>query len=228
MTVSPLPRPKPEDQHRPLSSGRENMNPKDIGFIALIAEDLRTHDCDPLSPGFLALAIHRFGNLRMSVRRRVLRAPLSLAYKLAHHTSIALWGIDLPYNARLGRRLRIEHHGAIFVGPWSLGDDVTIRHAATIGLLRRGERMVPIIGNGVEVGPGACIVGGIEIGDGCYVGPNTVVAESLPAGTQVLGVPAQRVDLEALVARPVSDAGAASKVGTSRVLTHDAVAVVSS
>jgi serine O-acetyltransferase len=201
MTVEPLARPPLEAQHRPLSPGAENMNPKGIGFLPLIAEDFRTHGKNPLSAGFLALAIHRFGNLRMSVRTRALRAPLTLVYRVAHEASIALWGIDLPYNARLGRRLHLAHHGAIFVGPWSLGDDVTIRHSATIGLIRRSGKLVPIIGNNVEVGPGACIVGGIEIGDGCFIGPNTVVGESLPPGTHVLGVPARKIDLEKLLAR---------------------------
>jgi serine O-acetyltransferase len=198
MSIKPLARPPIELQEGPLPRGDENLNPSDIGLRELIAEDYRTHGSDPLSPGFLALTIHRLGNWRMGVRSKLLRAPLTLAYRVAHEASIALWGIDLPYNSRLGRRLRFAHHGCVFVGAWSIGDDVTIRHSVTIGLNRRGTKLAPIIGNGVEIGPGACIVGGIEIGDDCYIGANSVVGDSVPAGTQVLGVPARKVELSKL------------------------------
>jgi serine O-acetyltransferase len=208
MSVAPLARPPIEEQDGPLPLGDADLNPRDIGFAALIAEDLRTHGGDPLSPGFLALAIHRFGNWRMGVRSKLLRAPLTLAYRVAHEASIALWGIDLPYNSRLGRRLRFGHHGCVFVGAWSIGDDVTIRHSVTIGLNRRGEKLAPIIGNGVEIGPGACVVGGIEIGDGCYIGANTVINEDLAPGTHVLGVPARKIELEKVAApEPLQAAG---------------------
>ena len=61
--------------------GARNQNPADIGFFALIAEDFRTHDRDPLQPGFWAVALHRFGNWRMGIRWKLVRAPLTLLYR---------------------------------------------------------------------------------------------------------------------------------------------------
>jgi serine O-acetyltransferase len=110
---------------------------------------------------------------------------------------IALWGIDLPYNAKIGRRFHIQHHGGLHLGAQVVGDDVRVRHSATIGLARRTERnAAPVIGNRVEIGPGACIVGQIHVGDDCYIGANTVLADDLPPGTSVLGVPARTVALD--------------------------------
>jgi serine O-acetyltransferase len=187
---------------KPLAVGDTNENPRDLPFAALLLEDFRTHGSDLRSPGFWALSVHRFGNLRMSVRSRSLRAPLTALYWAAYHSVIAAWAIELPYNAKIGRRFRIGHHGGLHLGARAVGDDVYVRHTATIGLARRTDQShAPTIGNRVEIGPGACIVGGIHVGDDCFVGPNTVLADSLPPGTTVLGVPARIVDLEQHVER---------------------------
>jgi len=185
---------------RALALGDTNQNPPGISFPALIAEDFATHGHDPLSPGFWSLAVCRFGNWRMSVKPRALRGPLTMAYRAARHAVIALWGIDLPYNSQIGRRLRIVHHGGFFLGAWSVGDDVTIRHCATIGLIRRGDDRAPIIGDRVEIGPGACIVGDITVGDDAYVGPNAVVTQDVPPGATAFGNPGRLVNLADLLA----------------------------
>jgi serine O-acetyltransferase len=180
----------------PLATGDQNENPEGVGLFELLAEDFRTNGSDARSPGFWALAVHRLGNARMAVKNQALRAPLSLAYRAAHFGIIAAFGIDLPYNSKIGRRLRIGHHGCLHMGARVVGDDCHIHHSATIGLAKRTERSTaPIIGDRVEIGPGACIVGGIEVGDDCYIGANTVLADSLPRGTAVLGVPARVVKL---------------------------------
>jgi len=183
---------------RGLSHGDRDQNPSGIGLLALIREDLRTHDDDLLAPGFWALCVQRLGNARMRVPAGILRAPLSVAYRAAFHGVIALWGIDLPYNVRVGRRLRIEHHGCLILGARSIGDDVIIRHSVTIGLTRRNGAEFPEIGNRVEIGPGACIVGGIQIGDDVYIGPNTVVGRDVRAGTAVVGLPPRTLELSEL------------------------------
>jgi serine O-acetyltransferase len=185
------------DPDKPLSRGDANLNPPDLGLGELLLEDYRTHGHDPRAAGFWALAVHRLGNARMDVRTRALRVPLSAMYRLAYHAVIAAFGIDLPYNSKIGRRFHIEHHGGLHLGAKAVGDDVRVRHTATIGLARRSEQTAaPVIGNGVEIGPGACIVGAIHLGDGSYVGANTVVADSLAPGAAALGVPGHVVDLD--------------------------------
>ncbi len=190
----------------PMPPGDGNANPADIGIFELIEEDYETHGRSLLSPGFIALSVHRMGNWRMGVRSATLRAPLTAAYRAAYHSVIALFGIDLPYNMRLGRRVRFEHHGCIVMGAWSVGDDVIIRGPATIGLARPDGHDSPIIGNRVEIGPRACVGGRISVGDDAFVCPNTVLTEDLPAGATALGNPCRRVDLDKILEPTASDA----------------------
>jgi serine O-acetyltransferase len=139
------------------------------------------------------------------VRPAAVRAPLSVLYRAAHRAAIAMWGIDLPYNSKIGRRFRIAHHGSFHLGARVVGDDVLIRHAATIGLADRHDLTTcPVIGNRVEIGPGACVVGKIHVGDDSYVGPNSVVADDVPPGSTALGVPAREVGLDQYLEKPKS------------------------
>lgn len=181
-----------------LPPGDRDENPHDIDLLELLAEDFRTYGRDPLAPGFWAVAVHRFGNWRMGVRSKLLRAPLTVAYRAAFHSVIALWGIDLPYNVKIGRRVRIDHHGCVLLGAHRIGDDVTIRGSVTVGVRQRGGLAFPTIGDRVEIGPGACIVGGIRIGDDCVIGPNTVIAYSMRPGTALLGIPPRPIQIAEL------------------------------
>lgn len=185
----------------PLPPGDHDANPAGISFPQLIAEDFATHGRSLTSAGFWALAVHRFGNWRMGIQSPLMRAPFSIAYRAAYHAAIAVLRIDLPYNVCIGRRLRIQHGGCVVVGAWKIGDDVILRGPVTIGLSRRDELHTPVLGHGVEVGPRACIVGNVHVGDGAFVAPCTVLTEDLPAGGAALGNPCRRVNPVTLEAR---------------------------
>ena len=162
-----------------------------MGYLALIAEDFRTHDRDPLRPGFWALVVHRFGAWRYGVRPRFLRAPFYLAYRLAFAAVQALTGIEIPCEVRLGRRLRIEHHSGIIVnGDATLGDDCVIRNGVTIGVRSTGVPGSPALGHRVDVGAGAKILGPVRIGNDVAVGANAVVLIDVPDWSIAVGVPA--------------------------------------
>lgn len=49
------------------------------------------------------------------------------------------------------------------------------------------------IGDNVWIGEGVCIMPGVEVGDGCTIGANSVVTKSVPANTVVAGVPANAI-----------------------------------
>jgi serine O-acetyltransferase len=176
----------------PLPRGDRNQNPRGVGLWALLTEDLRTHDGDWSAPGFWAVAVHRLGNARMAIRPKLLRAPFSLLYRAAATTVNWLWGIDLPYTARLGRRVRLWHHGGMVLGARAIGDDVHIRHNTTFGVLNRNALSgKPIIGDRVDLGVGVGIFGAVTIGADAVVGPHSVVLHDLPPAAVVLGVPAR-------------------------------------
>jgi len=198
--------------------GDTNENPRGIGLGALVAEDFRTNGSRLTSPGFWALAVHRFGNWRMGIRSKPLRAPLTLVYDAAYRGVLNLWGIDMPYNVKVGRRLRIDHHGALLMGAREIGDDVHVRHHATLGLRRLNDTVFPTIGNRVEIGPGACITGNIHVGDDAIVCGNSVLLRDVAPGRVVAGAPAVPIDLEAETrspgAAPAVPAGAPAAAGS--------------
>ena len=185
-----------------MNDGARNMNPVGIGFWALVAEDFRTHGRDWGSQGFWALFWHRFGNWRMSVRPRVLRLPFSLVYKLMFKGCQWFGGICLPYTVIVGRRVKLEHFGGMILVADKIGDDVILRQNTTFGISHLADLSGrPIIGNRVQVGAGAVVVGRIWVGDGAIVGANAVVTEDVPEGAVVGGVPARQLHPRAEVKR---------------------------
>lgn len=157
-----------------------------------IREDFAAHERDPWRQGVWALVVYRFGRWRYGVRPAFLRKPLSLIYKFLKITVQILTGIDIPCETRIGRRLVIEHFGGIVVsGDTVIGDDVVLRHGVTIGLKHTGNPGAPIIGNRVDIGAGAKILGAIRIGDGAVIGANAVVLKDVPPGALAVGIPAR-------------------------------------
>ncbi len=178
----------------PADLGRANCNPEDIGFWDLVAEDYRTQGTRFFSQGFWALFWHRFGNWRMSVRPRPLRMPLTVLYRLGFLLTEWLCGIMLPYTVIVGRRVRIEHFGGMILIARAIGDDVVIRQNTTFGIVRtEGPREWPVIGDDVDIGAGAAILGSVKIGRGARIGANAVVLKDIPSGAVAVGVPARIV-----------------------------------
>jgi serine O-acetyltransferase len=157
-----------------------------------ITEDYAAHGRDPWRQGVWVMIVYRFGQWRYRVRPALLRKPFSLAYKLLKISVQVLTGIDLPCEAKVGRRLVIEHFGGIVVsGDTVIGDDVTLRHGVTLGLRRTGVQGAPVIGNQVDIGAGAKILGPVHIGDGAVIGANAVVLCDVPPGALAVGIPAR-------------------------------------
>ena len=174
----------------PLPVGDVNSNPDGIGFWSLVREDLQTHDGDLLSQGFWVIFWHRFGNWRMSVRPKMLRAPFSLLYRMMFKACEWVAGVKLSYNVPVGRRFRIEHFGGMVLGARAIGHDVTVRQNVTLGIPSKVDlRAKPVIEDHVDIGAGAVIVGDITIGRGAIIGANAVVTKSVPPYAVVVGVP---------------------------------------
>jgi serine O-acetyltransferase len=173
--------------------GATNGNPRGIGLLELLREDLATHEHDLFSQGFWALAVHRLGNWRMDVKPRVARAPLSAIYRTLNKLVEWNCGIKLSYTVQVGRRVRIWHFGGLILGARSIGDDVHLRHNTTLGVARRGDpgSMKPVIEDGVDIGAGAVIAGPVTIGRNSVVGANAVVLQDVPPHSLAVGVPAR-------------------------------------
>lgn len=176
----------------PLNRGDNNNNPSALTFLQLLKEDYVTYDRSLLELGLWAVWTHRFGNWRMGIRSKIIRMPFSMLYKMAYYWITWFWGIKLDYTVKLGRRVRIWHHGGMILGAREIGDDVHLRQNTTLGLAdRRDLNAKPVIGSGVEIGTGAVILGYLKVGDGAIIGANAVVTRDVPPFTLVGGVPAK-------------------------------------
>jgi serine O-acetyltransferase len=166
-------------------------------MIENLKEDWQTYEGDIWRQGLWVMWVYRFGQWRYGIRPALLRKPFSLLYKILRTGCQMLTGVELPCETRVGRRLRIEHFGGIVIsGDSVIGDDVVLRHGVTIGLKRTGQRGAPRIGNRVDIGAGAKILGNITIGDDAVIGANAVVLKDVPPGAFAVGIPARIIRQE--------------------------------
>lgn len=109
------------------------------------------------------------------------------------------YGFDISYRTQIGEGLYIGHSGGIVIhGDAQIGDYCNLSQGITIGVSIRGKKAgIPKIGNRVFIGPGAVILGGINIGDDVLIGANALVTFDVP----------DRAVVAAPVASVVSDKG---------------------
>jgi serine O-acetyltransferase len=156
-----------------------------------IRSDLHAYRGRWWEQGFWAMLVYRFGRWRYGIRPALLRKPFSLLYKIAHKLAQIVTGIDLPCEATVGRNFVIDHFGGIIVSGYArFGDNCRIRNGVSVGLKRVDEPCAPVIGNNVDVGAGAKLLGPITIGDNVLIGANAVVVTDIPANSIATGVPA--------------------------------------
>ncbi len=156
-----------------------------------ISGDLRAHGGDWSAQGFWALLVYRFGNWRYGVRPALLRKSLSLIYKILYKLVQIVTGIELPCEAVIGRNFVIDHSGGIVISGYArFGDDCRIRNGVVVGLRRLDQPGAPVIGNNVDIGAGAKILGIIRIGNNVVIGANAVVLVDVPDNSIAVGVPA--------------------------------------
>jgi serine O-acetyltransferase len=103
------------------------------------------------------------------------------------------YGISIPFDTAVGEGLYIGHFGGIVVSHRAvIGHNCNLSQGVTIGVANRGTRQgAPALGDGVYIGPGAKIVGGVTVGDNVAVGANCVVTKDVPDDAVVVGVPAR-------------------------------------
>lgn len=166
-----------------------------MSLFEIIREDWIAHGKDWTKPGFRAVATHRFGVWRMSIKPKILRAPFSLLYGFFYRRCRNVYGIELPYTVQLGSRVVFEHQGGIVIHGFSqIGDECVIRQGVTLGNRHLDKPLdAPTLGEKVNVGAGAAIMGKVFIENGAAVGANAVVLNDVASGDTVVGIPAKSV-----------------------------------
>ena len=156
-----------------------------------IRADLRAHGGDWAAQGFWVMLVYRFGRWRYGVRPALLRKLLSFIYKALFKLVQIVTGIELPCEVVIGRNFVIDHFGGIVISGYAqFGDDCRIRNGVVVGLKNVHELVAPVIGNNVDIGAGAKLLGNIRIGDNVVIGANAVVLIDVPDDSLAVGVPA--------------------------------------
>jgi serine O-acetyltransferase len=156
-----------------------------------IRNDFEAYNRDWGAQGFWTMVVYRFGRWRYGVRPAFARKICSLIYKFLFKVIQIATGIELPCEVLVGRNFVIDHFGGIIISGYaSFGDNCRIRNGVVVGLRRTADPRAPKIGNNVDIGAGAKLLGPIVIGDDVLIGANAVVLCDVPNGSIAIGVPA--------------------------------------
>ena len=144
-------------------------------------------------PGLKAITIQRLAHV-LYLEKVPLIPRMMTEYA---HTQT---GIDIHPGAAIGRGVFIDHGTGVVVGETArIGNNVRIYQGVTLGavhfpkdacgMLIKGDRRHPTIGNNVTIYSGASVLGDITIGDNSVIGGNVWLTESLPEGTKITATP---------------------------------------
>jgi serine O-acetyltransferase len=173
---------------------RDNQNEGGLPMFKNLRQDLKTYSGDWSRQGFWVMIVYRFGRWRYTIKPSLLRKPFSLLYKILYKFIQVITGIELPCEVKLGKNFRIDHFGGIIISGFaSFGDNCVIRDGVTVGLRRVDDPVAPKIGNNVDIGTGAKVLGEITVGDNVVIGANAVVLDNIPPNSIAVGVPARIV-----------------------------------
>lgn len=109
--------------------------------------------------------------------------------------NLMFFGIEISSSVPIGPGLYIAHPVGTVIMAKRIGANASFIAAVTLGM--RDSHSFPVLGDGVMVGAGARVLGGILLGDGCTVGANAVVIQDVPAGATAVGVPARIIEARA-------------------------------
>jgi len=156
-----------------------------------LREDLKAYGGKWGAQGFWVMIVYRFGRWRYRVRPAIARKLFSLLYHILFKFVQIITGIQMPCEVDVGRNFVIDHFGGIIISGYTrFGDNCRVRNGVVIGIRRVGEKTAPIIGNNVDIGAGAKLLGPIYIGDNVIIGANAVVLCDVPDNSIAVGVPA--------------------------------------
>ena len=145
-----------------------------------------------MNPGFKFMVWQRIAHITSNKSKLIYIIPWMKLRKLKYR-----YGYDIPAETEIGNGFYIGHIGGIVIsGKAIIGKNCNISQGVTIGFSSRGTKKgYPTIGNNVYIGPGAIIIGNINIGDDVAIGANAVVLNDIANSSVAAGIPAKIVSL---------------------------------
>lgn len=116
---------------------------------------------------------------------------------LCSYLNIVLFGLEVAPRCQIGPGLFLPHTSGTVIGAWRLGKNVTVFQNVTLGAkeidMGFDPAIRPNVGDGVTLGSGSRILGGVSVGDNVAIGANAVVLTSIPPNSVAVGIPARVV-----------------------------------
>jgi serine O-acetyltransferase len=136
---------------------------------------------------FRALLAHRVASWlwNTSTLPNAREKALGISYAIRGETAI-----DIHPAARIGRRVVFDHGCGTVIGETaSIGDECYILNGVLLGARgiannAPGPRH-PRIGNRCQIGSFAAVLGAVEIGDDCFIGPGVIVTSNVASRSRL-------------------------------------------
>lgn len=121
-----------------------------------------------------------------------IKGILGLYYERRKNVLGARMGIEIQPNC-FGKGLQIYHGGIVVNAAVKAGENCKLHGGNCIG--NNGiNNAAPRLGDHVDVGYGAVLIGDIDIPDNCVVGANALVNHSVEKpGSKIAGIPARKI-----------------------------------
>lgn len=169
--------------------------------LDLVAIKDRDPACDTLFTAFMffkgykALQIYRVSHVLWRVGRK------EIASLMQSRTS-EVFAVDIHPAAVIGRGLMIDHATGLVIGETAaVGDNCSFLHGITLGATgkEKGDRH-PKVGDNVNIGCNASLIGNIKVGNNAKIGAGSVVLKNVPDFCTAVGSPAK-----ILIPKPLLD-----------------------
>ncbi|RDC54282.1 serine acetyltransferase [Pedobacter chinensis] len=129
------------------------------------------------------------------IRRNLILRIIFFWYLLLYKFIIGwILNIDISARVRIGPGLKLVYgYGSVIDGATTIGTNCTLRHLTTITckMLEDGTSSpAPVIGDNVDIGVNATIIGDIKIGNNVIIGAGAVVTKDVENNCVIGGNPA--------------------------------------
>lgn len=123
----------------------------------------------------IIIALYRLSTVFFSSKRNPVKYFFIIAVVFYYLIVEFCWGVEIKPKTKIGWGVKIFHPTGIIINPGAtIGCNVILRHGVTIGnkfdKTSGLESKCPVVGNNVEFGAHACLIGDITIGDNAIIG----------------------------------------------------------
>jgi len=162
----------------------------DIHMVRGISENKSSDILYIVHPRMWPVVIFRLSSLFTQYRLGIVGKVFAILNQI-------LFSCDIARNAKIAGGLYLPHPSGVVVGEHAIvGKNCILHQGVTLG--DRGEcheGSDPVLGDFIEVGTGAKVLGVVHLGNYVRVGANSVVLKDVEAYGVVAGVPAKLITI---------------------------------